>query len=89
MSTQIIFVNALVIIDSCNTKNGTIEIAKIQNKNFNNLLLDTNQDGSPELLRSFEKKLKFEKINLEPGDVFSFLINVHTDLRKIIQINLE
>ena len=66
------FVNALVAIDSCNTKNGTIEIAKIQNKNFNNLLLDTNQDGSPELLRSFEKKLKFEKINLEPGDVVFF-----------------
>ena len=49
------FVNALVAIDSCNAENGTIEIAKIQDKNFKKLLLDTNQDGSPELSRSFEK----------------------------------
>ena len=60
----------------------SIEIAKIQDKNFKKLLLDTNQDGSPELSRSFEKKLKFEKINLRPGDVVFFLTNVLIDQRK-------
>jgi ectoine hydroxylase-related dioxygenase (phytanoyl-CoA dioxygenase family) len=66
------FVNALVALDTCNKKNGTIEISNFQNKKFEKLLLDTNQDGSPELTKSFEKKLKFKSINLLPGDVIFF-----------------
>lgn len=66
------FTNALVALDICNKKNGTIEISKFQNKKFEELLLDTNLDGSPELTKSFEKKLKFKSINLLPGDVILF-----------------
>ena len=35
------FINALVALDECNKKNGTIEIAKIHEGNFSDLLKKT------------------------------------------------
>lgn len=66
------FINALIALDPCNKKNGTLEISKWHNKSFDELLMNTKNDGSPELKKSFEKKLKFKKINLSPGDILFF-----------------
>jgi 2-aminoethylphosphonate dioxygenase len=66
------FINVLVALDKCNSKNGTLEIAKWHNKSFDELLINTKNNGSPELKKSFEKKLNFKKINLSPGDLLFF-----------------
>lgn len=66
------FINVLVALDICNKKNGTIEISKIHNDNFNNLLLNTKNNGTPDLLEEIESKLIFETIELNPGDILVF-----------------
>ena len=66
------FINVLVALDICNKKNGTIEISKIHNDNFNNLLLNTKNNGTPDLLGEIESKLIFEIIELNPGDIVIF-----------------
>lgn len=66
------FINVLVALDICNKKNGTIEISKIHNDNFNNLLLNTKNNGTPDLLEEIESKLIFETIELNPGDIVVF-----------------
>ena len=66
------FINVLVALDICNKKNGTIEISKIHNDNFNNLLLNTKNNGTPDLLEEIESKLIFETIELNPGDIVIF-----------------
>lgn len=67
-----IFVNVLIAIDPCNKENGTIEIAKIHKDNFENLLLNTKNNGTPDLLDEIEKKLTFETIELNIGDLVVF-----------------
>jgi len=67
-----IFVNVLVALDSCNEQNGTIEISDVHKENFEKLLLNTKQNGSPELLEKIEKKLNFVPINLDIGDIVIF-----------------
>jgi hypothetical protein len=66
------FINVLVALDICNKNNGTIEISKIHNDNFNNLLLNTKNNGTPDLLEEIESKLIFETIELNPGDIVIF-----------------
>ena len=39
---------------------------------FENLIKNTKQDGSPNLKIQYEKKLKFQKINLKKGDICFF-----------------
>lgn len=66
------FINVLVALDMCDKKNGTIEISKIHKDNFNNLLKNTKNNGTPDLLDEIEKKLTFEPILLNAGDIVVF-----------------
>lgn len=66
------FINVLVALDMCDKKNGTIEISKIHKDNFNSLLKNTKNNGTPDLLDEIEKKLTFEPIILNPGDIVIF-----------------
>jgi ectoine hydroxylase-related dioxygenase (phytanoyl-CoA dioxygenase family) len=66
------FVNVLVALDPCNQENGTIEIAKVHNGSFENLLLNTKQNGTPEILDKIKKEINFYTIELNPGDIVIF-----------------
>ncbi len=66
------FVNVLIALDSSNKKNGTIEIAKKHNGNFNKLLKNTYQDGTPNIIENIEKKIYFKPIILKVGDIVVF-----------------
>lgn len=66
------FINILLAIDSCNRKNGTIEVAKASNGDFYDLLKNTNNDGTPNLKKNYEAKLNFKLINLNVGDILIF-----------------
>ena len=66
------FINVLVALDPCNEKNGTIEIANRYNGNFNELYQITQKNGTPNIIKNIEKKLNFEKIILNAGDIVVF-----------------
>ena len=66
------FVNILLALDECTEENGTIEIANSHDGDFNQLLKNTTNDGTPKLLDEVEKKTSFEKIILQPGDMVIF-----------------
>ena len=66
------FINVLIPIDNCNKKNGTIQLANEDKLNFHQLLKNTKKNGTPELLKSYERKLKFKHIILNEGDVCIF-----------------
>lgn len=66
------FINVLVALDPCNEKNGTIEIADRYNGNFNELYEITQKNGTPNIINNIEKKLNFEKIILNAGDIVVF-----------------
>jgi hypothetical protein len=66
------FLNVLVAFDKCNSKNGTIELAKSDDIPFIKLIKNTNQNGTPIIKTSYEKKLSFKKINLDIGDMVVF-----------------
>jgi ectoine hydroxylase-related dioxygenase (phytanoyl-CoA dioxygenase family) len=67
------FINALVALDPCDKSNGTIEIAKKHLGNFDKLLTNTKNDGTPALSKVIENQSKFELINLNSGDIVFFL----------------
>ena len=66
------FVNALIALDNCDKNNGTIELANAHHGNFNDLLKNTKNDGTPALSTEIESKTSFELINLNIGDVVFF-----------------
>ncbi len=66
------FFNVLVALDDSNHSNGTIEIAKIDNLSFSELLKNTMQNGTPELTKSAEAIRIFNPIDLEVGDIVVF-----------------
>lgn len=66
------FINVLLSLDDSNQNNGTIEIAKSHQNDFHELLKNTKNDGTPDLLKIIEKKTKFEKVNLNAGDLVVF-----------------
>ena len=66
------FINALVAIDDCNEKNGTLELAKSSKGSFDQLLEHTKKDGTPALTKEFEAKISFNLINLSVGDMVIF-----------------
>ena len=66
------FVSALVAIDKCNSKNGTLELAKSHKGNFEQLFENTKKDGTPALSVDVEAKTVFEPIDLEIGDIIIF-----------------
>ena len=57
------FLNALIALDKCNKENGSIELAKAHKGNFNELLKNTKNDGSPALTEEIELKTSFKLIN--------------------------
>ena len=67
------FINALVALDPCDKSNGTIEIAEKHLGNFDKLLTNTKNDGTPALSEVIENQSKFELINLNSGDIVFFL----------------
>lgn len=67
-----LFINVLVALDKCSEQNGTIEIANFHNGSFEDLLKNTKKDGTPALTNEIEKKLSFEKIYLNIGDIVIF-----------------
>jgi 2-aminoethylphosphonate dioxygenase len=67
------FINALVALDECNKKNGSIEIAKSHKGSFEQLLNNTKKDGTPALTSEVESKTPFDLINLNIGDMVFFL----------------
>lgn len=66
------FVNALVAIDNCNKKNGALELAKSHKGNFDELLQNTKQNGTPALTEEIESETSFNLINLDIGDMVIF-----------------
>ena len=67
-----IFISVLIALDACNKRNGTLEIAKKHKGNFNKLLKNTNNDGTPNIKKEIEKKTRFRAINLKVGDIVVF-----------------
>lgn len=66
------FVNVLIPFDKCNKKNGTIQLSKEHKLPFKQLLKKTQNDGTPNIKKSIETKLKFQHINLNIGDLCIF-----------------
>jgi len=66
------FINALVALDICNIDNGTIELSKSHDGNFEDLIKKTKRDGTPALDKHIEENLHFEPINLNIGDMIVF-----------------
>ena len=67
-----LFITALIALDKCNKKNGTIEIANAHKGNFNKLLKNTKNDGTPAIKKEIVSKTSFNPINLDVGDVVFF-----------------
>ena len=66
------FINVLVALDPCNKKNGTLEISKHHKGNFEDLLKNTKNDGTPALSKDIVSKLFFDSIMLNIGDIVIF-----------------
>jgi ectoine hydroxylase-related dioxygenase (phytanoyl-CoA dioxygenase family) len=66
------FINALVALDDCDKENGTIELANFHEGNFDELIKNTKNDGTPALKKDVENELSFEMIDLNIGDVVFF-----------------
>tara|TARA_B100000674_G_C37884696_1_gene936069 strand:+ start:236 stop:970 length:735 start_codon:yes stop_codon:yes gene_type:complete len=66
------FVNVLVAFDECNEQNGALEVAKADHLTFEELLKNTKNDGTPKLNKEYASKLKFNRIDLNKGDVLFF-----------------
>ena len=67
------FISVLIALDKCNHENGTIEIGRSHNGNFNELLKNTKNDGTPALTKEVESKTLFDPIDLNIGDILIFL----------------
>jgi len=66
------FVSALVALDNCNKENGTLELAKYHEGNFEQLYENTKKDGTPALSEEAESKTTFNVIELDVGDMIIF-----------------
>lgn len=66
------FINILLAIDKSNKRNGALEISKADKGSFEELLINTKNNGTPDILKSFEKKKKFRLFKLNEGDVIVF-----------------
>ena len=66
------FVSALVALDNCNKENGTLELAKYHEGNFEQLYENTKKDGTPALSEEAESKTSFNLIELDVGDIIIF-----------------
>ena len=83
------FVNALVALDECNKRNGSIELSNFHKGSFEDLLKKTKADGTPALNSKTLKKIKFNLINLKEGDMVFFSNRCPHQSKKIIQMIAE
>jgi 2-aminoethylphosphonate dioxygenase len=67
-----VFINVLIALDSCNEKNGTIELSNAHKGNFDELLKNTKNNNTPALKKVIEDKISFNYINLNVGDIVVF-----------------
>ncbi len=66
------FINVLVALDECNKENGSLELANAHKGNFNELLKNTKNDGTPAITKEMESNISFDLINLKIGDIVIF-----------------
>ena len=66
------FVNVGIPIDQCTEESGTLEMSQIHKLPFEKLILNTKNNGTPQLLENIEKKLDFQTLNLNIGDIAIF-----------------
>lgn len=66
------FINVLIAIDDFTAENGALEIAKIHRGSFEELLQNTKQDGSPDLIDAVIAKCHFSPVLVEKGGVVLF-----------------
>ena len=66
------FINVLIALDKCNRENGSLELAKAHNGNFDELLKNTKNNGTPALTDKVESNTSFNLIDLDVGDIVVF-----------------
>lgn len=66
------FANVLVAIDASTDDNGPLEISKIHNGTFEELIKNTNRDGTPNIKQDILDNISFQKILLNKGDIVIF-----------------
>ena len=66
------FINVLIALDKCNKENGSLELAKAHNGNFDELLKNTKNNGTPALTDEMEFNTSFNLIDLDVGDIVVF-----------------
>lgn len=66
------FINVLIALDKCNKENGSLELAKAHSGNFDELLKNTKNNGTPALTDEMESNTSFNLINLDVGDIVVF-----------------
>ena len=66
------FINVLVALDDCNSDNGTIQVSNADFLDFDELIKNTKNDGTPFLKEEYVEKLNFKKVDLNPGDLLLF-----------------
>ena len=66
------FVNILVAIDPMNENNGALEVSKEHKGSFVELLKNTKNNNTPDLKKSIEDAIDFEKIIIDSGDMVLF-----------------
>jgi len=66
------FINVLIALDKCNKENGSLELAKAHIGNFDELLKNTKNNGTPALTDEMESNTSFNLIDLDVGDIVVF-----------------
>ena len=66
------FLNVLIAIDDFTIENGALEVARIHKGSFEELLQNTKQDGSPDLLDDVVAKCEFIPVLVKRGGVVIF-----------------
>jgi ectoine hydroxylase-related dioxygenase (phytanoyl-CoA dioxygenase family) len=66
------FVNVLLAIDPMNENNGALEISDEHKGSYFELLKNTKNNNTPDLKKTVEDNIKFEKILINAGDLVLF-----------------
>ena len=67
-----LFVNVLLPLDPFTADNGCLQISPIHNLSFDELILNTLQDGTPNITPDVENVLTFHDLIVSPTDVIIF-----------------
>lgn len=66
------FINVLLPLDDFSKENGALEVAKVHDLEFDELLLNTKRDGSPDLIPEVESQCSFNPLYVSAGDIILF-----------------